>query len=193
VCPTRATLPAPSAHPKQTVWFHCVQAQTVKLAAAWVRLPLGALPWACKSSPDGVCRRASGELNKPPVPYARKAQSVVCGHRTQVKGQEREFVRGIPVAVIQPALDQVRSLIHAAANGSSAASHEATLVGSTVRMLDVELEPVLLSKAASFGLPERWTHALNVYDPVRRQVRRALAAVRTLNVSPPPPYTALGC
>ena len=28
---TKATLPAHSAHPKQTVWFHCVQAQTVKL------------------------------------------------------------------------------------------------------------------------------------------------------------------
>ena len=24
---TKATLPTPSAHPKQTVWFHCVQAR----------------------------------------------------------------------------------------------------------------------------------------------------------------------
>ena len=34
VWPTKATLPAPSAHPKQTVRFHCVQAQTVKLCVA---------------------------------------------------------------------------------------------------------------------------------------------------------------
>jgi len=31
LCVPRATLPALSAHPKPTVWFHCVQAQTVKL------------------------------------------------------------------------------------------------------------------------------------------------------------------
>jgi hypothetical protein len=39
-----------------------------------------------------------------------------------------------------------------------------------VRVLDVELEPVLLSKAAQLGLPEPWVARLARLDPQRRQV-----------------------
>ena len=40
-----------------------------------------------------------------------------------------------------------------------------------VRVLDVELEPVLLSKAAQLGLPEPWVARLARLDPQRRQVQ----------------------
>lgn len=39
-----------------------------------------------------------------------------------------------------------------------------------VRVLDAELEPVLLSKAAQTGLPADWVSYLARLDPERRQV-----------------------
>lgn len=40
----------------------------------------------------------------------------------------------------------------------------------SVRVLDVELEGVLLSKAAQLGLPDAWVARLTRLDPQRRQV-----------------------
>lgn len=40
------------------------------------------------------------------------------------------------------------------------------------RTLDTELEAVLLSKAAQFGLPAEWVSRLDKLDPERRQVLR---------------------
>lgn len=44
------------------------------------------------------------------------------------------------------------------------------LAPPAVRVLDVDLEPVLLSKAAKLGLPEPWVARLTRLDPQRRQV-----------------------
>ena len=41
----------------------------------------------------------------------------------------------------------------------------------TVRVLDAELEPLLLSKAAQFNLPGAWVSRLDRLDPERRQVQ----------------------
>ncbi len=43
-------------------------------------------------------------------------------------------------------------------------------------VLDAELEAVLLSKAAQFGLPGEWVSRLDQLDPERRQVRVAIRA-----------------
>ena len=40
-----------------------------------------------------------------------------------------------------------------------------------VSVLDAELEPLLLSKAAQFGLPPDWVSRLDRLDGERRQVR----------------------
>lgn len=44
------------------------------------------------------------------------------------------------------------------------------LLPPSVSVLDVELEPVLLSKAAMLGLPEPWVARLARLDAQRRQV-----------------------
>jgi hypothetical protein len=45
------------------------------------------------------------------------------------------------------------------------------------RTLDAELEAVLLSKAAQFGLPGEWVSRLDALDPERRQVLRVRSCV----------------
>ena len=45
------------------------------------------------------------------------------------------------------------------------------------RVLDAELEAVLLSKAAQFGLPAKWVSTLDKLDPDRRQVLRVRSTV----------------
>ncbi len=45
-------------------------------------------------------------------------------------------------------------------------------ISSSCRVLDAELEAVLLSKAAQFGLPAKWIQVLDNLDPDRRQVLR---------------------
>eukprot|EP00967_Tisochrysis_lutea_P047504 scaffold57837_cov15-Tisochrysis_lutea.AAC.1 len=57
----------------------------------------------------------------------------------------------------------------------------------SVRTLDAELEPVLLSKAAQFNLPTEWVSRLDQQDPERRQV---LWANRIVS-SPPASFYAL--
>ena len=47
----------------------------------------------------------------------------------------------------------------------------------TIRTLDAELEAVLLSKAAQFGLPPEWVSRLDALDPERRQVLRVRGTV----------------
>ncbi len=52
-----------------------------------------------------------------------------------------------------------------------------TLLPSTRSVLDAELEAVLLSKAAQFGLPAEWVSRLDLLDPERRQVLRVRSCV----------------
>ncbi|KAL4420764.1 hypothetical protein ABPG75_010420 [Micractinium tetrahymenae] len=67
----------------------------------------------------------------------------------------------------------------AAAAGSSGGAEEAGVVlpPPAVVTLDAELEPLLLSKAAQFGLPTEWISRLVRLDPERRQVLRVHSCV----------------
>jgi hypothetical protein len=47
----------------------------------------------------------------------------------------------------------------------------------SVSLLDIELEPVLLSKAAQLGLPAQWVARLSRLDNQRRQVSAPSAVV----------------
>jgi hypothetical protein len=50
----------------------------------------------------------------------------------------------------------------------------------TRRTLDAELEPLLLSKAAQFNLPQEWVSQLDKLDPERRQVGGRGGVMRNL-------------
>ena len=57
------------------------------------------------------------------------------------------------------------------------------LAPPAVRVLDMELEPVLLSKAAKLGLPEAWVARLTRLDPQRRQVPHLSLSCASFNLS----------
>ena len=49
-----------------------------------------------------------------------------------------------------------------------------------MRVLNAELEPLILSKAAQFGLPPAWVSRLAKADPERRQVGAAIGGSHVL-------------
>eukprot|EP00891_Asterochloris_glomerata_P007785 jgi/Astpho2/7785/Aster-06077 len=80
----------------------------------------------------------------------------------QCGGDEVEFCAGMPAALWTPWLNKTIQAMNAAA-----------LTGApVVRVLNAELEPLILSKAAQFGLAPAWVSRLAKADPERRQVLR---------------------
>ncbi|CAI5459758.1 unnamed protein product [Closterium sp. Yama58-4] len=118
---------------------------------------------------------------------------------TRLDGETTEFTRGVPIAFISsllnrilqappsaplrphppttptlPAVPHVESNGHAkeAGEGRRKAGAEELWEMPQVRVLEAKLVPMLLSKARSYGLSDRWVHVLARADPVRRQVLR---------------------
>ncbi|KAK9816755.1 hypothetical protein WJX72_004724 [[Myrmecia] bisecta] len=87
----------------------------------------------------------------------------------QVEREEREWCAGLPTSVFQPYVEQL--------SGANLESPGCRAVPPRVRVLDAELEPVLLSKAAQFGMPAEWVARLARLDPLRRQVLRVRSCV----------------
>ena len=82
--------------------------------------------------------------------------------RAQVSSEDREWCAGLQTGVFAPWVERL------AAQG---AGEPDLAAGLGVRLLDVELEPVLLSKAAHLGLPPAWVARMARLDHQRRQVR----------------------
>ncbi|GFH09071.1 PDZ domain-containing protein, partial [Haematococcus lacustris] len=76
----------------------------------------------------------------------------------QVDKEEREWCAGLPTACFQPWVQRLLVL-----------EEQPDLPPPRVWTLDAELEPLLLSKAAQFGLPASWVSRLDRRDPERRQ------------------------
>ncbi|KAI5074824.1 hypothetical protein GOP47_0010785 [Adiantum capillus-veneris] len=92
---------------------------------------------------------------------------------TQVKygdtpAEDMQFTRGIPIHAICEVLDKILK----GNSGPSLLINGTKRNMPTVRVLEAELYPTLLSKARSFGLSDSWVQALAKKDPVRRQVLR---------------------
>ncbi|EIE24624.1 DegP-type protease [Coccomyxa subellipsoidea C-169] len=99
-----------------------------------------------------------------------RLRALWASYSEQVNSEDRELCAGLPAAVIAPF---VRRIAAAEAKlPAPCASVCQALAVPEVRVLDVELEPVLLSKAAQLGLPEPWVARLARLDPQRRQVLR---------------------
>ncbi|KAL6760325.1 hypothetical protein V8C86DRAFT_2557091 [Haematococcus lacustris] len=84
----------------------------------------------------------------------------------QVDKEEREWCAGLPTACFQPWMQRLLVL-----------EEQPDLPPPRVWTLDAELEPLLLSKAAQFGLPASWVSRLDRRDPERRQVLRVRGTV----------------
>ncbi|KAI3785216.1 hypothetical protein L1987_44331 [Smallanthus sonchifolius] len=80
--------------------------------------------------------------------------------------QDHQCVRGIPVHSVSQVLDKIIS----GAKGPSRLINGIKRPMPLVRVLEVEFNCTLLSKARSFGLSNNWIQALAKKDPVRRQV-----------------------
>ena len=119
----------------------------------------------------------------------------------QVKGEEREFIRGIPSTIMLHWISKVaahvesqserrirtRHLGSTDANGSGSAGVNITDTDIpapvvekrhlSVPVFDAELEPVQLAKAATFRLPEHWIETLSACASARKQVLRVKGLV----------------
>lgn len=85
----------------------------------------------------------------------------------QVSAEDREWCAGLQTAVFAP---WVARLADASAAQQQQQAPEPSSTLLEVRLLDVELEPVLLAKAAHLGLPPPWVARLARLDNQRRQV-----------------------
>ena len=111
----------------------------------------------------------------------------------QAEKEEREWTAGLPtavfapwvekmVAVLDPPLLSLPSLPSPAQqeqhkHQKQKLPHRGVGLPPCVRVLDADLEPLLLSKAAQFGLPGEWVAKLMALDPERRQVLRVRSTV----------------
>ena len=110
----------------------------------------------------------------------------------QVDKEEREWTAGLPSSVIKPWIKELITRLDPPIELSLSACEDKDKdrilskaiplpppVGlpPSVRVLDAELEPLLLSKAAQFGLPTDWVARLMSLDPERRQVLRVKSTV----------------
>lgn len=84
----------------------------------------------------------------------------------QVNDEDREFCAGLQAAVFAPWVERIAAEAAAAGKVGDPAWEP-----PSVSLLDMELEPVLLSKAAQLGLPAQWVARLSHLDNQRRQVR----------------------
>ncbi|XP_071742671.1 protease Do-like 7 [Rutidosis leptorrhynchoides] len=82
--------------------------------------------------------------------------------------QDAQFVRGIPIHSVSQVLEKIISNTR----GPTLLINGIRRPMPLVRVLEVELYPILLSKARNFGLSAIWIRALVEKDPVRRQVLR---------------------
>ncbi|KAH7847230.1 hypothetical protein Vadar_023488 [Vaccinium darrowii] len=87
---------------------------------------------------------------------------------SQLKGSPRDhqFVRGIPINTISHVVDKIIS----GANGPNLLINGVKRRMPLIRILEVELDSIFLSKACSFGLSNNWVQSLVKKDPIRRQV-----------------------
>ncbi|XP_071737135.1 protease Do-like 7 [Rutidosis leptorrhynchoides] len=86
----------------------------------------------------------------------------------QVRKSAQEFVGGIPIHSISRVLNKIISKSKSTRPilGLNGIRKKMPLI----RVLEVELFPILLSKARTFGLSDNWIQALVNKDPVRHQV-----------------------
>nr|GLL19295.1 protease Do-like 7 isoform X2 [Ipomoea trifida] len=84
------------------------------------------------------------------------------------KVENHQFVRGIPILTIS----QVLAKIISGAAGPPLLINGVKQAMPLVRILEVKLYPLLLSKARNFGLSDSWIQALLKKDPTRHQVLR---------------------
>ncbi|KAG2499918.1 hypothetical protein HYH03_002205 [Edaphochlamys debaryana] len=102
-----------------------------------------------------------------------RVRGLWCSYSEQVEKEEREWCAGLHAAVFQPWIEQLARLL----------DKEAPAPPPAVSVLDAELEAVLLSKAAQFGLPSEWVTRLDQIDPERRQVLRVRSCVAQSHAS----------
>lgn len=97
----------------------------------------------------------------------------------QVDKEEREWTAGLPTSVFLPWVEALIARLDPPELSFSEEEEKAprAVLPPSVRVLDAELEPLLLSKAAQFGLPTDWVARLMALDPERRQVLRVRATV----------------
>ena len=98
----------------------------------------------------------------------------------QVDKEDSEWTAGLATSVFRPWIDALISRLDPPSPSTTTNStHHEIGVGlpPSVRVLDAELEPLLLSKAAQFGLPLEWISRLMALDAERRQVLRVRSTV----------------
>ncbi len=83
----------------------------------------------------------------------------------QVDNEDRETCAGLQAAVFAPWVERI-----VAEAAAATAAGQPGWQPPSVSLLDAELEPVLLSKAAQLGLPAQWVARLARLDNQRRQV-----------------------
>lgn len=102
-----------------------------------------------------------------------RVQALWGSFSTQLKyscssSEDHQFVRGLPIYTISRILDKIISGV----DNPTLFINGIKRPMPSVRILEVELYPTLLSKARSFGLSDSWIQALVKKDPIRRQVLR---------------------
>jgi len=113
----------------------------------------------------------------------------------QLDKEDTEWTAGLSTAVFQPWIEALISNLTSEQDGSLVSSIPPSISASCisdttrnvssmpvgfppfVRVLNAELEPLLLSKAAQFGLPSEWISCLMALDKERRQVLRVRSTV----------------
>lgn len=95
----------------------------------------------------------------------------------QIKGEEREFIRGIPSQLMARWVDKMILKVERRMGGSTDTSNSNTVDKLNVPVLDIEFEPVQLAKAATFKLPEFWIQTLSDLESSRKQVLRVKGSV----------------
>ena len=114
----------------------------------------------------------------------------------QVDKEDTEWTAGLATAVFQPWIEALISNVTSGKGDSLVSPIPPSMPTSSsifdsdrtiydipigfppfVRVLNAELEPLLLSKAAQFGLPSEWISSLMALDKERRQVLRVRSTV----------------
>ena len=89
-----------------------------------------------------------------------------------VNGEVRDMVRGLPVAPVIDARDEVLRWREKGKRGAG-----------SVRLLDAEFDVLQLAKASDHGVPNAWVERLMRADPVRRQALTVASVVADTGAS----------
>lgn len=89
-----------------------------------------------------------------------------------VNGEVRDMVRGLPVAPVVDARDEVLRWRREGKRGTG-----------SVRLLDAEFDVLQLAKASDHGVPNEWVERLMRADPVRRQALTVAGVVADTGAS----------